>query len=298
MASWSGKSRGGSLGYRFFILILKHTHIQVAYFFARFVALYFLVFSDKKSQKFYFREILKCGKFKTWLNIYRNYIYLGQVILDKMAILSGNLKRFTFELEGKEHLQKMIDDRTGGLLIGAHMGNWEMAGQLLNQFEVKINILMLDQEHQKIKELLDKSLEYRRVNIIPIKDDFSHLFKITEAFKNKEIVAMHGDRFLPGTNTVTVNFMGKPAQFPAGPVYLASKNKVPVSFVFTMKDSATHYHFHGTAGKVFPYPSKLKTRKIEINKMVGEYVQALENKLKQYPLQWFNYHPFWDDEKN
>ena len=298
MASWSGKSRGGTLGYRFFLFILKYTHIKVAYFFARFVTFYFIIFSNKRSQKFYFREILGCGKLKTWGNIYRNYICLGQVILDKIAILSGNTKRFTFELEGREHLQKMVEDKTGGLLIGAHMGNWEMAGQLLKQFDTKINILMLDAEHQNIKELLDDSLENKSVNIIPIKDDFSHLFKITEAFKNKEIVAMHGDRFLPGTNTVTVDFMGKPAQFPAGPVYLASKNKVPVSFVFTMKDSSTHYHFHGTPGKIFPYPSKLKTRKFEINKMVEEYVLALENMLKRYPLQWFNYHPFWDDEQN
>jgi predicted LPLAT superfamily acyltransferase len=31
--------------------------------------------------------------------------------------------------------------------------------------------------------------------------------------------------------------------------------------------------------------------------MVSTYVEALEGMLKQYPLQWFNYYSFWDEEK-
>lgn len=298
MASWSGKSRGGATGYKFFILLLKHTHIRVAYFFLRFVAFYFLIFSDKRSLRFYFNKIFQYGTFKTLYSIYQNYVLLGQILLDKIAVLSGLHKIFTFDFEGESFLRQLVKKKQGGLLVGAHMGNWEVAGQLLERLGTKINIVMLDAEHNRIKEMLDGVMTNKNVNIIPIKEDYSHLFKITEAFKNNEIVAMHGDRFLPGTNTVTVDFKGRPAQFPAGPLYLASKNNVPVSFVFTMKETPTHYHFFATPGKVFPYPSKLKTRKQDIKKMVEEYVHALEKMLNRYPLQWFNYHPFWDDEKN
>jgi len=63
-----------------------------------------------------------------------------------------------------------------------------------------------------------------------------------------------------------------------------------------LKDSATHYHFYATPGKVFPYPSKLKTRKLHIKGMVYEYVSSLENIISKYPLQWFNYHHFWEKE--
>jgi predicted LPLAT superfamily acyltransferase len=91
--------------------------------------------------------------------------------------------------------------------------------------------------------------------------------------------------------------MGKPAQFPSGPLYLASKRGVPVSFVYTLKEGKTHYHFYASEGKIYPYPARMKTRKLEIQVMVEAYVQSLELMVKRYPLQWFNYYSFWEGEQ-
>ncbi len=293
MASWSGKSKGGKAGYQFFIFLLKNTNIKLTYFFIKVVSFFYLMFSDKKSILFYFNQIHGYGILKSYFSIYKNYCMLGEVLIDKIAMLSGVKLKFSFDFEGEGHLRKMVHDKKGGLLIGAHMGNWEMAGQLLERLETRVNIVMYEAEHQKIKELLDKEMN-KSAHIIPIKEDYSHLFKIREAFKNNEIVAMHGDRFLPGTNTVTINFMGREAQFPTGPLYLASKDAVPVSFVFTLKESSKHYHFYATPPKVYDYPSKIKTRKSDLRNMVKDYVSSLEHMLRKYPLQWFNYYPFWN----
>ncbi len=297
MTSWSGKSRGGKFGYRFFISLLKYTNIKVTYFFIKFVALYFLIVSDKTSSKFYFKKILGYNRLKTLLGIYKNYCLLGQVLIDKISVLSGLEKTFTFDFEGESFLRQMVQKKKGGLLIGAHMGNWEVAGQLLKRLDIKINIVMYEAEQKKIKELLENNMVKNDANIISIKDDFSHLFKIKEAFNNNEMVVMHGDRFLLGTNTITMNFMNKSAQFPTGPLYLASKNNVPVSYVYALKKSATHYHFYATKGKVYPYPAKIKNRKQELTNMVQDYINSLESIIKKYPLQWFNYYPFWEEEK-
>jgi predicted LPLAT superfamily acyltransferase len=297
MTSWSGKSKGGKLGYSFFILLIKHTNIKVTYFFIKFVAFYFLLISNKSASKFFFKEILGYKRIKTILSIYENYKLLGQILIDKISLSMGFNKTFTFDFEGEDNLRKMVQEKTGGLLLGAHVGNWEVAGQLLKRLDTKINIVMYEAEHKKIKDLLERNSGKLNANIIPIKDDFTHLFKIKEAFNNGEIVVMHGDRFLPGTNTITMEFMNKTAQFPSGPIYLASKNKVPVSFVFALKNTATNYHFYATEGKLYPYPSKLKTRKQELKNMVKEYISSLESILKEYPLQWFNYYPFWEEEK-
>ena len=105
MFYWSGKSRGGALGYKFFILIIKYTNIRIAYFFLKFVAFYFFIFSNKKCIKFYFKKILLYNNFKTLINVYRNYCFLGEVLIDKIAILSGIESRYTFDgnlIEGFE----------------------------------------------------------------------------------------------------------------------------------------------------------------------------------------------------
>ncbi len=187
----------------------------------------------------------------------------------------------------------MAENGQGGLLVGAHIGNWEMAGQLLERVKTRVNIVMLEAEHQQIKNFLDDIYSEKNITIIPIGDDLSHIQKIGDAFRRNEMVAIHGDRFLEGAGKVMVSFMGKPAYFPTGPLYIASKFNVPVSFVVTVKEGASHYHFYATHGKTYPYPSKLATRKQTMKCMVQEYASAIEDKLKQYPLQWFNYYPFW-----
>lgn len=297
MTEWSGKSRGGVWGYRFFIFLIKHTNIKIVYIFIKVVAVYFLVFTNKASLNFYFRKIHGYKRGKSIKSIYQNYCMLGEVLVDKVMVLYGLASRFTYSFEGEEYLQEMSTKGKGGILIGAHIGNWEMAGQLLDRIDVRINILMLEAEHEKITKVMGDINANRSFNIIPHKDDYSHLFLISEAFKNNEFVVLHGDRYMKGANTLSTSFLGKPAKFPSGPLYLASKNNVPVSFVYTMKDSATHYHFYATPGKVFPYPSKLKTRKLYIKGMLDEYVSSLEKIVRKYPLQWFNYHHFWETEK-
>ena len=95
---------------------------------------------------------------------------------------------------------------------------------------------------------------------------------------------------------IELDFMAAKAKFPVGPLYMASKFAVPVSFVYTLKDRATHYHFYATKPEIFPYPASLKRRREDIRVMVEKYVSNLEFMVKRYPTQWFNYFPFWEDE--
>jgi predicted LPLAT superfamily acyltransferase len=86
--------------------------------------------------------------------------------------------------------------------------------------------------------------------VIVIRNDLSHIFAINEAFKNKELVCMHADRFIEGNKTMTTIFCGDEARFPMGPFLLAAKFKVPVSFVFALKESNLHYHFFASSAQV------------------------------------------------
>ncbi len=294
MARWDGRTRGGILGYKIFIWILKYTNIRLAYFVLYFVALWYFITLDKKPTRFYFRKILGYSRLKTFFSIYRNYYVFGQVLIDKIAILAGFTKKFTFRFEGEEYLHQMAEENTGGVLIGSHLGNWEIAGQLLERIDTTVHILMFDGMQQQIKDLMNKVIDKKNIGLILIKkNDSSHLIQIAEALKRKEIIAMHGDRFLPGTKTVTTKFLGREAELPTGPFYLASKYNVPVVYVSAMKEKTTHYHFYATKPKYFKYPANIKTREAELKAMVDDYVKKMEKMVLDYPLQWFNFYYFW-----
>lgn len=297
-ANWSGKTRGGAFGYRFFILLIKNSNKKVTYSFMRIVAFYFYLFNRNSSVNFYFKNIHALKGRKLRSAIYKNFVLFGEVLIDKIAFLVRPKVNFTFDYDGEEHLHKMSADGKGGILIGAHMGNWELAGNLLKRVNVKVNVLMHDAEHENIKALFDNYKIVRKFNVIPIKEDFSHLQKIKEALSNKEFVVMHGDRYMKGNDVVELPFMGRSAYFPTGPIYMAAKFKAPVSYVFTFKEGYNHYHFYASAPKIYPYPGNLKTRKVQLKEMVNEYVLQLEDMVKKYPTQWFNHFPFWKEEMN
>lgn len=296
MKKWLGKTRGGVSGYSFFIFLIKHSNIKLAYFFLKIVAFYFLLFTKKKAIIFYFRKIHGFRRYTLIKNIYKNYVLLGQVMIDKIAFMVRPITPFKFNFEGENHLREMAAQGKGGLLIGAHMGNWEVAGELLDRIDAKVHVVLYDAEHEEIKRLFEKQKIERNFNAIVIKNDFSHLLKIKQAFDNNELVVMHGDRYLDKSSTMIFNFMGKPARFSTSPLYFASRCQVPVSFVFTLKDSLFQYHFYATKPCVFDYPANLKTRKEQIKNMVEVYVSHLETILRKYPTQWFNYFPYWEEE--
>ncbi len=292
MSSWEGKTRGGVLGYKIFVWTLKYFGISFAYFLLYFVVSYF-VFSSGKAFKAifcYFHKILGYGIFRSFISVYRNYYLFGQVLLDKIAMLAGFQSKFSFDFEGEEYLRQM---ENGGILISAHIGNWEIAGQLLNRLDKKINIILFDAEHQRIKGYMSEILTRRNVNFIVIRDDFSHLLEIKQALANKDIIAMHGDRFIKGNKTMWMNFLGKPAAFPIGPLNMAAKFGVPVSFVFAVKETRSHYHFYATPLSHIPYSGNIGKREAIFRETLKSYAGAIEKIVRKYPLQWFNYYDFW-----
>jgi len=285
MSSWEGKSRGNVLGYSIFVFLLKHLGVSSAYLLLRFVAIYFAL-NPKGAFKpvyNYFHKVLGYNSFISIINVYRNFYVFGQTLIDKIAVLSGLQNHFAYNFDGEEHLHNLAQEQRGGILISAHLGNWEIAGHFLQRLNTTINIVMFDAEHQRLKQYFDHIDVRRRVNIIVVKDDMSHIFEVSNALMDKELVCIHGDRFLAGSKTISCEFFGRNANFPLGPFRMATKLGVPCSFVFAMKETSKHYHFFATPGTVYN----------DVDVLIKDYSQQLEVMVKKYPLQWFNYYDFW-----
>jgi len=291
MASWQGKSRGTTTGYKIFVWVLKRFGVKPAYFLLRFVAFYFFLFSRKGSKAIYdlYRRRLGYSWWRSTRLIYRNYYLLGQSIIDKVVLMSGIPNKFTFNFDGEQNLRDMATLGRGGMLLSAHIGNWDIAGHLLERLETRIHIVLFDAEHEQIKQYLEGVTGKKQLNVIVIRNDLSHIYQISEAFSNNELVCMHADRFLEGNKTLEAGLLGEKALFPLGPFLLAAKFNVPVSFVFAVKENPLHYHFF--ASDIKDYQGTEKNRRMQI--MLDEYAARMEEKTKTYPEQWFNYYNFW-----
>ena len=291
MPAWQGKSRGTTFGYRIFVGVLKNFGVAPAYWLLSFVALYFWLFSYKSSKPLfqYFHDKIGYGRMKSLAMLYKNYYRFGQTLIDKVVVMAGIRNKFTYHFDGEENLHKMAALKKGGLLLSAHLGNWEIAGHFLKRLQTRINIVMFDGEHRQIKNYLEQVTGKRNMNIIVIKDDISHIYAINEAFKNNELVCMHADRFVEGNKSINGKFLGENARFPVGPFVLAATFKVPVSFVFAFKETDKHYHLY--ASEIKEYTNGRKD--VVMQEIFSDFVDQMETKVKQYPEQWFNYYNFW-----
>lgn len=292
MPRWQGKSKGTPLGYRIFVFVVKTFGLSPAYLLLRFVAFYYLLFSWTSSKHIYhyFRHFHHYSPPKSLLSIYKNYFIFGQTLLDKIVVMAGIDNKFTYDFDGEDNLRRIVKAGKGGILLSAHVGNWEAAGHLLRRLDTRVNVVMYDGEHQQIKDYLQQVTGGRNLNVIVIQPNMSHVYAMGEALQKNELICLHADRFLEGNKTVSRNFLGEAAQFPLGPFLLSASFKVPVSIVFAFKESPTHYHFFG---------SELVERAADeskadfMDRLISSFVGELEQKVKMYPQQWFNYFNFW-----
>jgi predicted LPLAT superfamily acyltransferase len=291
MSRWQGQSKGSPLGYRIFVWVCQNFGLRPAYLLLRIIAFYFFVFSRTSTRVIYqyFRKRHHFGILSSLLKTYRNNFLLGQTILDKIAVFAGLKNQFTFDFDGEENLLAMVAKGKGGILLSAHLGNWEMAGHHLKRINSIINIVMFDGEHEKIKKYLD-SLGGKSFHVILIKEDMSHVYQMGAALAKNELICLHADRFMDGNKTMTMKLLGEEALFPAGPFQLASGFNVPVSIVFAFKETDRHYHYFGSP--LFQRNEEEKKSDFAL-RLANEYVKEVENKIKTYPEQWFNYYDFW-----
>ena len=289
---WDGKSRGTVFGFKIFIFFMKNFGINAAYALMHLPVPYFCLFTGKKARALYhyFRKRFHYSWFKSLVSIYKTYFVFGQTLIDKIAISAGLNKGYSYEFDGEELIHEVLKLKKGGILISAHMGNFELAqyffkDQLTN---AAISIVITDQDHQDIKDYLGKYLKRDLMQFIIVKDDFSHIFEINAALAENRIICIAGDRYLANTKYMESELLGKTAKFPLGPFHLGSRLNVPVLFVYVMREPKMHYHL---------YARKVEVKHRDAQDLLEKYTDNLEWIVKRYPLQWFNFYDFWDDVK-
>ena len=292
MPQWHGRSKATPLGYQIMVFVTRNLGIATAYFILRFVAFYFLVFSRDSTRVIHdlLRRRLKYNWWRSLRFTYRNYFIFAQTLLDKVVVMAGIDNKLTYEFDGEDNLREIVRRGKGGILLSAHVGNWEAAGHLLKRLNTRINVVMYDGEQQQIKDYLESVTGRRNLNVILVKPDLSHVYAMGEALQNNELICLHADRFLEGNKTTRRVFLGEEANFPLGPFILAASFKAPVSIVFAFKETRSHYHFYGSSIlQCTDDESKAEFRE----RLLSAFVDALDQKVKMYPEQWFNYFNFW-----
>lgn len=287
MSSWTGKSRGSLLGYQIVVFSLKALGLKATYVLLRFISFYYFLFAGapKKHITAFYKQRMGFTPKMALKACRQNFNLLAQSLLDKVALSVGLADKISYSQVGENGLIELAKSGKGGILLSAHVGNWAIAGNLLKGLDVKVNVLLVENEDENLKAFLKSQHKTPQFKTIVIHENLSHLVDIYKALKAGEFVCINADRFLPGNKTFKMNFLNGQAHFPEGVFTLISKLRAQYAVVFAVKESTFKYHFTSTRPKANSDPQLI----------AQEYVDELEKVIRKNPEQWFNYYDFYSE---
>lgn len=291
---WTGRSRGGYFGNWFFVWLIRLLGLRSAYAWLVFVAAYFTVSSPRayRASTDYLRRVL--GPKPWWRRpplVYRHFFSFGVTLLDRLAVVMGR-HRMTCVFEGEERFREFLDQGKGIILLGAHVGGWEIAGHLLGRFGIPVNLVVLEKERENLRRLFDRALEGKQFRILTADENPLRSVPIMAALRRGEMVGLHGDRVFGGAG-LTVPFLGGEARFPIGAYHLAAVTGAPIFQVFAVRERIGQYRFFTFPARFVPR-NTVRRNPAVLRECVEEYAQRLESVLRRYPYQWYNIYGFWE----
>lgn len=288
-SEWSGRTDGTPFMQKALIVLFKVVPIEVIYAVMALVVPFYMLFNHKGYLAIYhfFRQRLNKSPMSAFWHVYRNHFAFGQVVLDRFATYAG--VRFKLTIDGNENYLRLNEGEKGFMMLSSHVGNYEQAGYVLKSDRKSFNALVYAGESATVMNGRNRQFADSNIHMIPVQADMSHLFIINKTLDEGNIVSMPSDRCFGSAKSVGCLFFGATAQFPLGPFATAVQKEVPALTVMVMKDGIRSY-------KAYVRPIEadrtLPNRK-QMAALAQSFATTLEEIVRQYPHQWYNYYEFW-----
>jgi predicted LPLAT superfamily acyltransferase len=257
------------------------------------VALYFLLFSARarSASRSYLREVM--GRPIRMIDQYRHFYAFASTIHDRIYLLNDQFDLYDIEATGTEELMQEAQRAPGALLVGGHLGSFEVL-RALGRGRSGFNVAMMMYEGNALK--INATLE--AINPKASQDIVSlgrmeSMLEVRERLDSGYLVGMLADRFLGHNGQVNCDFLNKPAVFPLGPWRAAAMMRRPVFFMVGLYMGRNRYRIHFERLADFSQVPRGK-REAAIERAAQDYADRLTHYCRLAPYNWFNFFDFWD----
>jgi predicted LPLAT superfamily acyltransferase len=256
------------------------------------VCLYFVLFARAgvRASRQYLGRVF--GRPATWREVFQHHFVFASVLLDRAFMLAGRPQSLNVEVENRELVYRLADKGQGSLLLGAHLGSFDVTRDIGHRRRhVVVNMLMYEENARKLNAVIASFGGHRRMKVIPI-GAVDSLIRAKDRLDQGEWVGILGDRVVANDRLIRVPFLGSEAAFPAGPFLVASALKVPVVLFTCLYLGGNRYKEHF---ELFAEDIELDRRNREagLEKWVRRYAERLEYYCRLAPYNWFNFYDYW-----
>lgn len=288
--AWSGKTGGFEWQQRFLISFFKRINPVITYPFIWIWVLAYIFFRPKTRKGIlHYWQLQGRSGFSAWLNMYLNYVEFGKAIMDRFAAYGG--REIQIDFEGIEIFDKLQSSESGFILFNSHIGNPELAGYHLMP-QKPMFVLSFDGDTQTVNKSRSASLQKMGIDVIPLKQDGSHIIEMHNAISNGSILSIHADRLFAADRKIRASLLNHEASFPAGPFRFAASEMVPVVCLFMIRTGNDKYQL--SVRNLSDGIDWKAGRKEVCIQLLARYKTAMEETLQRFPRQWFHFYDFWE----
>ena len=295
--TWAGQRERGNfrlLQLAFWIIRTAGWHAGQALLYP--ITLYFFIASPgaRASSRDYLSRVL--DRPVRARDIMRHFFTFACVLLDRIFFLGGRTEAYRIEEHGVEALTALLAQGRGAVLLGAHLGSFDMLRAFGRKSPVPVNPVMFRSPggvFSRLMETLDPDMARRVIDLAAP----GAMLKVQECIGRGEIVGFLGDRTPGPQRVVSMDFLGGEADFPTGPLVMASVLRAPVVLFYGVRTGARRY-----AVRFEPFADSIAlrrpSREADVRRWMQLYAESLAAACRAYPFNWFNFFPFWQAGKS
>ena len=191
------------------------------------------------------------------------------------------------KVEGIEHLEKAYSQGRGVMGVTGHIGNFELLAAYVSLRGYKLSAIGRELYDPRLDELLIKNRQKMGVQNIYSTAGVKEVIRVLNSGR---MIGVLIDQDTSRVKGIYVDFFGRKARTPVGPVILALKLDVPIVPMAVIQTRGGNY-------KIFVReeikPLAVNTKEENISYLTQKCTEFLEQVIREYPDQWVWMHKRW-----
>ena len=238
----------------------------------------------------YYRRLR--GSEPGWRDLFHHYYWFASVILDRVFFLRGRFDQFEIRIHGLDMLDGLLRKERGCLLLGSHLGSFEVVRVVgLSCEQIEVRVLMDEQNAPLLRELTQELNPTVAGTVIHV-GGVDTMLKVKECLERGGVVGMMGDRLMSEERAVACDFLGGKVLFPTGSVRLAHVTRAPMVLFFGLYRGGNRYDVYLELLTDSVQSSSNGTQR-DVQHWTQQYADRLAYFCRQAPDNWFNFYDFW-----
>ena len=256
------------------------------------IAAYFLLFApaSRRASMDYLTRVLAHAP--RWRDQYRHFYTFAATTHDRLYLVNRRFDLFDVEVHGEDALHRELAGGKGVLLMGAHLGSFEVIRALgRKDLDARLAMLMYEENARKINDLLYSVNPQAAHDIIGL-GHLDSMLRVWDRLEKGAAIGILADRSTRHDKLHDVQLLGAPAHLPDGPFRMAAMLRRPVIFMTGLYLGGNRYAIHFDPVADFSNIERSQ-RKAALQMAVERYAALLEHYCRAAPYNWFNFFDFW-----